>query len=131
MRVFLDTNVLVAAFATRGLCEDVMRTVLVEHELIVGEIVLFELERILEEKMSMPRSKVRAIVDFIRDQAEVIDPGAPAPWPENDADDQWVLAAALEGAADVLVTGDKDLLEPPPEITLSIFTPRGFWETLR
>ncbi|MCZ6666530.1 MAG: putative toxin-antitoxin system toxin component, PIN family [Gammaproteobacteria bacterium] len=131
MRVFLDTNVLVAAFATRGLCEDVMRTVLAQHELIVGEIVLFELERILEKKMGMPRSKVRAIVGFVRDQAKVIDPSVPAPWPENDADDQWVLAAALEGAADILVTGDQDLLEPPPEITLPIVTPRRFWESLR
>jgi len=28
VRVFLDTNVLVAAFATRGLCADLMRVVL-------------------------------------------------------------------------------------------------------
>ena len=34
VRVFLDTNVLVAAFATRGLCADVVRTVLAEHELV-------------------------------------------------------------------------------------------------
>ena len=36
MRVFLDTNMLVAAFATRGLCEDVLRTTLSEHELVIG-----------------------------------------------------------------------------------------------
>jgi len=33
MRVFLDTNVLVAAYATHGLCEDVFRVILAEHEL--------------------------------------------------------------------------------------------------
>ena len=131
MKVFLDTNMLIAAFATRGLCEDVLRIVLAEHELVVGDIVLFELERVLKEKMNMPRSKVLAIVDFVRDQALVIKPSQPAPWPLDDADDQWVLAAVLEGHADALVTGDKDLLDPPPEIDLSIFTPRGFWETLR
>ena len=131
MRVFLDTNILVAAFTTRGLCEDVLRIVLAEHELMVGDIVLVELERVLEEKLSMPRSKVRAVVSFVRDQALVIKPSHPVPWPRDDSDDQWVVAAALEGAADALVSGDKDLLDPPPGIDLPIFTPRGFWETLR
>tara|TARA_Y100000590_G_C15710915_1_gene1010249 strand:+ start:1307 stop:1432 length:126 start_codon:yes stop_codon:yes gene_type:complete len=40
MKVFLDTNVLVSAFATRGLCADVMRVILTEHELLIGEVVL-------------------------------------------------------------------------------------------
>ncbi len=44
MRVFLDTNVLVAAFATRGLCEDVLLTMLSEHDLIIGTHVLAESE---------------------------------------------------------------------------------------
>jgi hypothetical protein len=37
VKVFLDTNVLVSGFAARGLCADVMRLVLAEHELIMGE----------------------------------------------------------------------------------------------
>jgi predicted nucleic acid-binding protein len=36
VRVFLDTNVLVSAFAARGLCADTLELVLLEHEL-VGE----------------------------------------------------------------------------------------------
>jgi hypothetical protein len=40
LRVFLDTNVLVAAFATRGLCADLLRVVLVRHELVVADVVL-------------------------------------------------------------------------------------------
>ena len=35
MKVFFDTNVLIAAFATRGLCADLFAHVLLEHELIV------------------------------------------------------------------------------------------------
>ena len=47
MRVFLDTNVLVSAFATRGLCADVLRLILAEHTLVTGEVVLRELRRAL------------------------------------------------------------------------------------
>jgi predicted nucleic acid-binding protein len=49
LRGFLDTNVLVSAFATRGLCADVLRHVLTEHELLTGEVVLAELRRALRE----------------------------------------------------------------------------------
>ena len=37
MRILLDTNVLVAAFATRGFCFDILQLVLAEHRLLVGE----------------------------------------------------------------------------------------------
>ena len=43
MRVCLDTNVLVAAFATRGLCADVLRTLVTKHDLVIGEVTLTEL----------------------------------------------------------------------------------------
>ena len=40
MRVLLDTNVLASAAATRGLCADVLRVVLAEHELVVCRQIL-------------------------------------------------------------------------------------------
>ena len=47
MKVFVDTNVLVAAYATRGLCSDLLRLILAQHELVVSQQVLAELERAL------------------------------------------------------------------------------------
>jgi predicted nucleic acid-binding protein len=55
LRVFLDTNVLVSAFASRGICADLLRYVLVEHDLLVGEVVLVELERVLLGRIKVPR----------------------------------------------------------------------------
>lgn len=131
MRVFLNTNVLVAAFATRGLCEDVLRTTLSEHDLITGTQVLAEVERVLTDKLRMPASKARSISAFIRQHAEVIEPSAPAAWPGKDPDDQWIVAAATEGHADVLVSGDQDLLEIADRVQIAILSLRGFWESLR
>ena len=45
MRVALDTNVLASAIGTRGLCADVLRVVVLEHELILGEHMLAELRK--------------------------------------------------------------------------------------
>ena len=128
MRVFLDTSVLVAAFATRGLCADVLRTVLAEHQLIVGETVLTELARVLGQKIGTPEMQVRDVVGFVRQHALV---AAEAPLPAvdvRDATDLPILAAALLGAAEVLVTGDKDLLVLRRVDTLPILDPRAFWE---
>ena len=60
MKVFLDTNVLVAAFATRGLCADVLRTTLSEHELVLGEVVLTEFRLVLSSKLKLSADRIRA-----------------------------------------------------------------------
>ena len=54
MRVFLDTNVLVSATASRGLCADVFRTAIEFHELVVSEHLFEELTRILRTKFDAP-----------------------------------------------------------------------------
>lgn len=131
MRVFLDTNVLVAAFATRGLCADVLRTVLAEHELLISETVVEELTRILVEKIRVPEPTVREIVVFLRASASFADaPPGPPPVAVRDPDDAVILGEALVIRADVLVTGDKDLLEAGEVPGIRILEPRGFWQLI-
>jgi len=55
VRVFLDTNVLVSAFAARGLCSDLFELVLLDHELILSASVLRELSKALQQKVKLPR----------------------------------------------------------------------------
>ena len=131
MRVFLDTNVLVAAFATRGLCADVLRHVLAEHELVVGEVVLTELRKAFTHRLRLPRPTIEAILQFLREHETVPKPKEPADFPIRDSDDQWILASALAGRADVLITGDRDLLDLAGSAPLRILDPRAFWELAR
>lgn len=131
MRVFLDTNVLVAAFATRGLCADVLRYVLTEHHLVTGEVVLEELQRALVRRLKLPPESAAGIVSFLREQEVVPKPARAASTPVRDPADRWVLASALLARADVLVTGDDDLLDVATEAGIRILNPRGFWEMAR
>jgi len=131
VRVFLDTNVLVSAFATRGLCADVMRHVLAEHELVVGEVVLRELRRVLRTKIKVPAAVVTAIEGVLREHEVVPKPRSTPPLALRDASDRWVLASAIAGRADVLVTGDRDLLEIAAQSPVPIVDPRGFWTLQR
>ncbi len=130
MRVFLDTNVLVAAFATRGLCADVMRVVLAEHELITGEVVLRELRKALGRRIKLPPAANEDILALLREQEVVPKPRTPSEAPVRDPDDRWILASAMVGRADVLVTGDRDLLDVADKAPLPILAPRAFWDLL-
>lgn len=131
MRVCLDTNVLVAAFATRGLCADVLRSVLAEHELVLGEVILDELRRVLTRKLGLPADRLAAVEAVFSGVELVPRPPKPSPIPVRDRADRWVLATAVAGRAAVLVTGAADLLAVASEAPLPILSPRAFWELLR
>lgn len=131
MRVFLDTNVLVSAFAARGICADLMRHVLAEHDLLIGEVVLRELRKALRLKLKLPVQTIAAIEELLREGEVVPKPRTPSEVAVRDPDDRWVLASAIAGNADVLVTGDRDLLAVSGRSPVRIVDPRGFWALVR
>ena len=131
MRVFVDTNVLASAFATRGLCADVLRYILSEHHLLVGEVVLSELRRVLRAKLGVPAALADDIEDLLRDHEIVPRPERPSPVTLRDPDDRWIVASAVAGRADLLVTWDRDLLVAADRLPIPVLDPRGFWDLVR
>lgn len=131
MRVCLDSNVLVSAFATRGLAADVLRVVLAEHELIVPTVVLLEVERVLRDKFALPPNACALAKQVLESQTIIERPDTPPALAIRDPDDVWVLASAVAGGAHLLVTGDADLLEVAAQSPIPILAPRAFWDRLR
>lgn len=131
MKVALDTNVLVSAVATRGLCADIFHAIVAEHQLVIGETVLSELRRVLRQKIRVHAETIEEMDAFLRRQAIVVDVAPALNIKLRDKSDLLVLAEAIGGGADVLVTGDRDLLDIAAKAPISILTPRGFWERLR
>lgn len=132
MKIFADTNVLVSAFTARGLCADLLEVILADHQLMTGEVVLKELERVLTKKLKVPESKVSNVVKFLRKHHVEPTPDKPSIVKVRDEDDRWVLESAIRAKADILVTGDKDLLDISKKVPrLRIISPKGFWELLQ
>jgi uncharacterized protein len=122
----LDTNVLASAFGARGLCSDVLRLVIEEHELIIGEVVLDELTNVLRRKFAVPHETILQVESFLR-QYEV-EP-LPVELPNlhlRDQNDLMVVGSALNAGAEIVVTGDGEMLrlEDKP---IRIISPREFW----
>lgn len=131
MKVFFDTNVLVSAFATRGVCADLLTHALLEHELIVGEVVLIELRRTLRDRFKVPPKTLQEIEATLRSSTVVVRPKKHLNLRIADPDDEWIVASAVAGGADVLVTGDAAVLAVAPRSPVRIVSPRAFWELLR
>jgi len=131
VRVFLDTNVLVSAFTTRGICADILTVVLAEHELLIGESILKELPRVLRVKMRMAPQIIEEAVIFLRQEGAVVTAESIPELPViRDPDDRQIIAEALAGGADLVVSGDRDLLDVAEELPIEVVSPRGFWEKL-
>ena len=130
MKVFLDTNVLVSAVATRGLCADLFQVVLADHELILGATVLVELRRVLARKVRLPRAPIEELGAFLHAQAHIVT-DAPLAVRLRDPKDRPILAEAVAGGADVLVTGDSDLQQLGKSALIRVLSPREFWELLK
>ncbi len=131
MRVFFDTNVLISAHTARGLSADLFRLVLSEHEVLTGEVNLQEFKRVLGQRFSVPAAEVTRAERELREHTIVPKPSARPALEIRDPDDVWVLASAMAGQADALVTGDKDLLDVAREAPIPILSPRDCWQWLR
>jgi putative PIN family toxin of toxin-antitoxin system len=131
MRVFLDTNVLVSAIATRGLCADVLREVLLSHQLLISADLMKELEKVLREKIELPQPLLSEFVEFIQQDALLSKPSPLQKIPVKDQADIPILSAALNGKADLFVTGDRELIDLGRLGNMEIVSPRGLWEKLR
>ena len=131
MRVFFDTNVLVSAYTARGLSADLFRLVLSEHEVLTGEVNLDEFRCVLEGRFRVPTSEGARAERELREHTIVEKPSTVPALEIRDPDDAWVLASAVAGQADALVTGDQDLLDVAGSGPIPILSPRDCWQWLR
>ncbi len=131
MRVVLDTNVIIAAFAARGLCAEIFEVCLAEDVVIISEHILTEVQNKLVEKIRLPKDTVQNIAKYLRDTAELFEPEKVDKAVCRDKDDIKVIGTALSGNAEFIITGDDDLLLLKEYKGVKMITPRQYWDFLR
>jgi putative PIN family toxin of toxin-antitoxin system len=130
MKIVLDANVIIAAFAARGLCESIVEVCLSEHEIVLGGDLVDEILRNLRNKIKLPSIIVDNIGTLLREHSTILIPVPLASDVCRDPDDVKVLGLAVASNADYIVTGDKDLLVLKSFQGIPILDPRSFSDIL-
>jgi putative PIN family toxin of toxin-antitoxin system len=128
MKAVFDTNVLIAAFLTEGICAKLLiRARRRDFDMILCDGILQEFKRVLKKKfaaspheMSEALLILSAAAQDILGQTDSIVPIC------RDSDDDLILACARDAVADYVVTGDEDLLVLKNYEGISILNPREF-----
>lgn len=110
-RVVLDTNVYISAYGFGGKPAAVLREgILGTYALVVSPAILTELADKLYEVLGFDDEHVGGVIRQIARVAEVVRPSDTIRVIRDEADNR-VLECAVHGDADVIVSGDKHLLD--------------------
>ncbi len=131
MKVVLDTNVIIASFATRGLCNAVFELCLDRFEIVISSFLIKEVETHLAKKLKLPHKLMREITEFLFENAKIIEIGDIPQEVCKDPADARVLALVQKSDAAYLITRDKELLAIKKFGSSKILSPRQFWETVK
>jgi putative PIN family toxin of toxin-antitoxin system len=126
VKAVFDTNVLVAAFLTEGICSRLlMRGRRNQFHLAVYPIILREFEKTLIKKFLATSDEAKEALRIASEAVQsVVQPSQSVEGVCRDPDDDAILACARAAGADYLVTGDADLLELGAFEEIRIVTPR-------
>ena len=127
MNILLDTNVLIAAFISRGSCNELLEHVVRYHRLVLSKYILDEFSEKLSDKFRFSKREVREARTLLSQRATLVTPENMEPLPEIDLDDLPVLGTAVAAGSDCLVTGDKRLLKLGIVEEVPILSPSEFW----
>jgi uncharacterized protein len=128
MRVLLDTNVLIAAFIARGTCSELFEHCAITHTLVSSAPLLEEFAAVLRRKFAANAAEARSALSLLQSRTELVVPEDLPHRVCRDADDDVVLATALAGRCDVVVSGDLDLLVLSDFEGIPILSPAAFWK---
>ena len=111
MRVVFDTNILVAAFTTtNGRAEAAFALAARRRcRLLTSLAILTEAARVFRSKFGLPDEEVGSILKAVVRVAELVRPTSHLRLVHDEPDNR-ILECAIDGSADLIVTGDRALL---------------------
>jgi putative PIN family toxin of toxin-antitoxin system len=127
VRAVFDTNIYVSAFAIRaGRAEAaLLKAVEGEAQLVISKAIIHELLDVLARKFGRDAEELARIAVFLAELADVVQPRRKIEVLRDDTDNR-ILECAITGHADVIVTGDRAMLELGEYQGVRIMTLREF-----
>jgi len=111
MKVVFDTNIFISAFVIPGSQGEkaVLRIIEGRDVLLLSKGILDELLTVLSTKFSRDKEEISRVAVILSEMAEWVVPSEKIKVLNDDPDNR-ILECAVSGNADVIVTGDKELM---------------------
>jgi putative PIN family toxin of toxin-antitoxin system len=128
MKAVFDTNVLIAAFLTEGICAKLLiRARRRDFDMILCDGILQEFKRVLKKKFAAsPHEMSEAVIILSAAAQDILRRTDSIASICRDPDDNLILDCARDAVADYIVTGDEDLLVLKKYEGISILNPSEF-----
>ena len=131
MKIVFDTNVLIAAFLSSGGTSQVVFAEAVQnHTVVLSDYILGEFKRIPQTKLDVPGHVVNAAIQEIKKDVFILGKVSLAGVHFSDKADIPILALTKAARAQVLVTGDKNMLALKRFFKAVIVSPREAMEMI-
>ncbi len=129
MRVVFDTNIFVSAFALPGSRADTALKRVIDDidQLVVSKAIIDELLTVLARKFSRDADELAHVAVFLSDLARVVRPRGRIDVLQDEADNR-ILECARTGKANLIVTGDKAMIELGSYREIKIISLRDYLE---
>ena len=128
MKIFFDTNVLIAAFVAHGVCSDLFEHCLTEHTICISQQVPDKFSEKVVKKLRFPKPLMDSVITFLRKNTVSLSYSPLSSSICRDPDDDNILTAAISGKVDCLISGDEDLLVLKKVQGIPILKPKDFWK---
>jgi putative PIN family toxin of toxin-antitoxin system len=128
-RIVVDTNVLISRLLVpASVSGRALRRAVVSGQLVVSEATIEELATVLGRPKFDPYLSIADRQEFIRLLGRIAEmvPVVRVVRACRDPRDDKVLEAAVNGRADLIITGDRDLLELDPFMGVAILSPAAY-----
>jgi uncharacterized protein len=133
LRVVLDTNVYISAFHfPEGVCAQLVEYAADRYyELIISPVIVREFAGASRRDFQVNEEKHLRFIKFLGKNGTIIVPRIIPDVIKEDPFDNHILACALDGKANLVVSQDLDLLRLKTYGTIGIVSPIGFLNTLK
>ena len=126
MKFVLDTNVLIAAFITSGICHEVLEHVVRNHKLVLSDFIVKEVKDKLLNKFQYAEKEADEALRLLLTRAEMVQVSPLQSRVCRDPDDDNILATAVSANCDCIISGDNDLINLRQFQNIEIIRPSEF-----
>lgn len=112
LRAVLDTNVLISAIISDGKARELLKKGIAgQYRILTSDLILKELATVLSRpKFKTSQEETKRVAAALSRTAEVVTVKTKIKVVREDPNDDMIIETAIDGMAQVIVTGDNDLL---------------------